>query len=243
MKGKKEVHKLSSAERGGLVTLVLCMSAGGIFVPPMIIFPRKNKKNELTDRVPDDSLVECAPSGWITAELFAKWFRHFIDFTKPTSDNPVLIIFDGHYSHTRNIEIIDLAKTNHVSLVCLPPHCSHKLQPLDIAFMKPRKHYYAQTIENWLAAHPGRIVTQYQIGTLFKEAYEQAVSIPVAKHGFAASGILPYKPETFKPFDFVVTTKISETSTQSEITFNKPEPLTTSPPNSEIESESPRRRL
>ncbi|KAI4460383.1 hypothetical protein MML48_5g00014519 [Holotrichia oblita] len=42
LKGKRQVGASSSAERGSLLTVVCCMSAGGTFVPPMIIFPRKN---------------------------------------------------------------------------------------------------------------------------------------------------------------------------------------------------------
>ncbi|GBL97314.1 hypothetical protein AVEN_85000-1 [Araneus ventricosus] len=51
LKGKREVHKLSSAERGRLVTIVTYMLASGNFVPPMIVFPRKGMKNQLMDLV------------------------------------------------------------------------------------------------------------------------------------------------------------------------------------------------
>lgn len=46
-KGKKSVNKVSSAERGQLVTAVCCFSAGGHYVPPALIFPRKRLKPEL----------------------------------------------------------------------------------------------------------------------------------------------------------------------------------------------------
>ncbi|KAJ8867723.1 hypothetical protein PR048_031526 [Dryococelus australis] len=35
------ITSISSAERGSLVTVVTCMSAGGVHVPPMLVFPRK----------------------------------------------------------------------------------------------------------------------------------------------------------------------------------------------------------
>lgn len=74
MKGKKSVHKLSSAERGALVTIVMCMSASGTFVPPLMIFPRKLMKNELMDGAPPGSIGAANESGWITSDLFEKWF-------------------------------------------------------------------------------------------------------------------------------------------------------------------------
>ena len=55
-----------------------------------------------------------------------------------------------------NMEVIDLARANGVVLLCLPPHCSHKMQPLDVSFMKPLSIYYDQELEKWLRNHPGR---------------------------------------------------------------------------------------
>ncbi|GBP43090.1 hypothetical protein EVAR_96352_1 [Eumeta japonica] len=47
---------LTSAERGSLMTVVCCMSASGIHIPPMMIFPRKNFT---------DILMKGAPPGAI----------------------------------------------------------------------------------------------------------------------------------------------------------------------------------
>lgn len=38
LKGKRQVGAITSAERGSLVTVVCCMSAGGTYIPPMMIF-------------------------------------------------------------------------------------------------------------------------------------------------------------------------------------------------------------
>jgi hypothetical protein len=35
-----------------------------------------------------------------------------------------------------------------VFIICLPPHSSHKIQPLDKAFMGPRKHFIAKNLKN-----------------------------------------------------------------------------------------------
>ncbi|XP_046677400.1 MFS-type transporter clz9-like [Homalodisca vitripennis] len=143
LKGKREVYKLSSAERGRLITIVACMSASGNFVPPMLVFPRKRMKPELMDGAPPGSIAACHISGWIQTDLFTKWFTHFISYVKPTKDDPVVLILDGHTTHTRNLDLIDLARENGVSLVCLPPHSSDHMQPLDKTFMKSFKTYYA----------------------------------------------------------------------------------------------------
>lgn len=58
MKGKREVQKLSLDECGVLIMCVICMSAGGFFVPPMIIFPCKNRKNKLGDGCPPGAISQ-----------------------------------------------------------------------------------------------------------------------------------------------------------------------------------------
>lgn len=44
LKGRRQVGAITSAERGLLSTFEVCMSAGGTFIPPFVIFPRKNMK-------------------------------------------------------------------------------------------------------------------------------------------------------------------------------------------------------
>ena len=132
------------------MTVIICMSASGLFVPPMLIFPRKNMSMHLLRGAPVGSIAAVHPSGWVQSNLFTQWFQHFLDHVKPSADSPVLLIFDGHYSHTRNIEVIDLARNNHVVMVSLPPHSTHKLQPLDKTFMGPIKVYYSEEIRKWI---------------------------------------------------------------------------------------------
>lgn len=49
-KEKRQVASLTSSERGSLITVVMCFSAAGHYVLPLIVFPRKNMKNELKQR-------------------------------------------------------------------------------------------------------------------------------------------------------------------------------------------------
>lgn len=203
LKGKREVHKLSSAERGRLVTMVTCMSASGIFVPPMLVFPRKRMKQELLDRTPPGTIGDCHISGWIQSDIFTRWFKHFIESVKSTKEDPVVLVFDGHTTHTRNLDVIDLARDNGVSLVCLPPHTSAHMQPLDKAFMKPFKTFYAQEIENWLTMHPFRGITMFQVGELIGKAYIRAATMNIAIQGFKATGIFPFNPQIFPDSAFL----------------------------------------
>ncbi|XP_075163130.1 uncharacterized protein LOC142235757 [Haematobia irritans] len=101
-KGKRQIGMITSAERGLLVTIITCMSAGE--------------------------------------------------------------------AHTRNIEVLDLARAHHVTIISLPPHSSHKLQPLDKTFMGALKKYYNEEIRRFMREE-GRKLTPYVITGLFNKAY------------------------------------------------------------------------
>lgn len=154
LKGRREVHKLSPAERDRLVTIVACMSASSNFVPPMLVFPRKRMKLQLMDGAPPGSISGCHVSVWIQTDLFTKWFAHFISYVKPTKDDPVVLILDDHMTHTRNLDVIDPARENGVSLVCLPLHSFDHMQPLDKTSMKSFKTFLHKKLKlGWSIIH------------------------------------------------------------------------------------------
>ena len=137
------------------MTVVSCMSPSGHFIPSLLVFPRKNMKQELINDTLPGSIHVCHPSGWIQSKIFSQWFLHFIKHTKLTKEDPVSLVLDGHCSQTRNLEVITLARENHVDIIYLPPHRNHKMQPLDKALMGSLKTFYCQEIEKWLRSHPG----------------------------------------------------------------------------------------
>lgn len=104
------------------MTIVIWFSAVGQHIPPLIDF-RKKKKNvkmELINGTPPRTQYACHTSGWIQQEIFVEWFRHFISYIKPNQDDPVVLILD-HYSHTRNLQVINIAREIFIHIICLPP--------------------------------------------------------------------------------------------------------------------------
>ncbi|XP_011706310.1 PREDICTED: uncharacterized protein LOC105461511, partial [Wasmannia auropunctata] len=130
-KGKKRIGRVVSGERGTNTTIVCCASASGIFVPPTFIFKRKRIASHLGNGAPAGSIIEIADHGFITSELFIKRLQHFIDFVKPTADKKVLLLLDGHTTHSKNLDALKLARANGVIQLQLPGHTTHRLQPLD----------------------------------------------------------------------------------------------------------------
>ena len=120
--GKKQVGALTSAIH---VSVVICVSPSGHYVPPGIIFPRKKLNPMLYDKHHQALYV-----------LQWKWVHDIralrkVDATfKPTTDK-VLLILDGHSSH-KSIQAVELVKKSGVMMFYLSPHCTHRLQPLDL---------------------------------------------------------------------------------------------------------------
>ena len=135
----------------------------------------------------------------------------------------MLLILDGHKSHTHNIAALNRASECGIIMLSLPPHTSHKMQPLDITFFKPLKTYYHQSIEQWMRAHPGRGVTMFQLSKLFGFAYGKAATVNIAVKGFRKSGIFPCNPLVFNDSDFC----------PAEVT-DRPNPFLNASSNSEI---------
>lgn len=201
MRGKRQVGALTSAERGSLVTIVLCMNAAGDFVPPMIIFPRKKSSDQLKKGAPAGSLFAFHPSGWIQTDLFTKWFDHFLEKTKPSATNPILLVLDGHHTHTRNLDVILKAKERFVTILCLPPHTTHKMQPLDKTVMGALKTFYNEEVRIFMRTE-NRAVTHFDVCQLLGRAYLKVQSGERSVKGFSATGIYPVRRNIFTDEEF-----------------------------------------
>ena len=187
LKGKRQVGCLTSAERGTRTTVEVCMNAAGEYVPPLIIFPRMRMKAELMNGAAPGSISACHKSGRMQSDIH--WFHHFVKHTNPTADHPVLLILDGHSKHAKSLTLIHLVRTCHVTIICLPPHTTHRLQPLDVSFMKSLHMYIDQVIIKWLRNHPGHVVTQFQLAAIFGEAYVKAATMHTAMNSFRRTRI------------------------------------------------------
>ena len=143
--GKRCVSSATSAERGQTTTIFTGYSGSGVYVPPMMIFKRKRNKPELVDHAPPGTLAQCSPNGWIDAGLFLEYLKHFVSHIKCSKDSTMLLILDGHKTHTKSLPKIDCARENGIVVVSLPLHTSHKLQPLDRSFFQVIFNYFNST--------------------------------------------------------------------------------------------------
>ncbi|XP_045449135.1 uncharacterized protein LOC123657659 [Melitaea cinxia] len=201
-KGQKRVGSITSGERGTTVTAVCAVSATGSYIPPMLIYPRQRHSLALENDGPRGAVYRYSKNGWINEDLFIDWLKHFAAVTKPSETEPILFILDNHSSHI-SLRAYEFCKESNIVMLSLPPHGSHRIQPLDVSIYGPLKTAYKQECNILMKTELGRKITQNDIASLFRKAYQKIASIPKAEAGFAATGIYPLNPDVFTDEDFL----------------------------------------
>lgn len=227
-KGQRQVGQVTSAERGVLVTMCGTINALGNCIPPFLIFPRVHFKDHMIKNAPIGTVGSASSSGWITCDIFEQWMHHFIKFAKPSLEDPVLLIMDNHEAHL-SFKVIQLAKNSGVILLTLPPHTSHKLQPLDKCVYGPLKRYYNDACRSWLASNPGKRISIYEIAELLNNAYPLAFTQKNCIAAFKSTGIFPINKYVYGDDEYLAA-EVTNKSELEQCTVSKereiPRPVT-----------------
>jgi hypothetical protein len=104
------------------------------------------------------------------------------------------VIADGHYSHTKHLDM-DKARKHSGVTVSLQLHSKHKIQPIDVGIKKPLKTCYEQEIKTWLDNNPGPVVTSFVVLKLVGPAYRRAETMEAPVNSFIK------KPDSFPATD------------------------------------------
>lgn len=203
-RGSKQVGGMTSGERGQNVTMIAAINAIGNSIPPMFIFPRVHFKTHMLKGAPPGSVGAANPSGWSTEAIFVQFLEHFIKYAKPSTEEPHLLILDNHETHI-SINCVQKAKDAGVVLLTIPPHTSHKLQPLDRTVYGPFKLYYNHAMNEWMSTpgNDGKPITIYDVAELAGKAYEAAFTPKNITSGFKSTGIVPLNRNIFDDSDFL----------------------------------------
>ena len=130
---------------------------------------------------------EC-PRFWVyRRSLFLRWRKLFVDTVGCTKENRHLLLLDSHESH-KSFEVIIFARDNGVVMLTFPPHCTHRLQPLDRISFRSLKAGHSRACDNWMTCHKGRPITQFDVIEQFTTAYNTSATVASATNGFSAAG-------------------------------------------------------
>lgn len=103
---------------------------------------------------------------------------------------PVLLVYDGHSTHV-NPEVVTLARESNITILKLPAHTSHLLQPLDVAVFKSFKSIWDQRLTEWQRQNIGTKLCKQAFAEIFAETWHRT-SPKVIQNGFKKGGIYPF---------------------------------------------------
>lgn len=141
-------------------SIMVCGSADGCLLPPYIIYKSVHLYDTWKERAPagppccdqpccsKGSRFNRTISGWIDGPTFRDWFTTaFLPHAKRLTGRKVLL-GDNLSSHIDD-EVLRLCSENNIDFVCLVPNSTHLTQPLDVAFFRPMKSAWRQTLTAW----------------------------------------------------------------------------------------------
>ena len=191
-------HDTLSALPKEHITLLGCCSNKGRVMPPLLLVKGKKKTRKLSDALLAESNLQVTENGWISKKVFTEWFGYFLDTIERLKDNPDrkwhLLILDGHKSHILE-EYRDLGREERVLVCILPSHCSHILQPCDLAWFGPMKQRLARLAAQWRKDRPNATMTRFDLMRLMQEAYYLSATVSNIEAAWRKSGFFPWDPQ------------------------------------------------
>lgn len=151
-------------------SILFCISANGEKLPPFILYHAKHLWDIwMPDGAYPNTGYAATKSGWMTEVAFCSWFEnHFLKYAP--KERPLLLIFDGHASHV-SVKLIEIAMRENITLLKLPPHTTHFLQPLDSLPFGVFKKSWDEKLCTWQRENYGRPLTKAEFSILVGQVW------------------------------------------------------------------------
>ena len=94
-----------------------------------------------------------------------------------------------------SINLIKLARTSNIHLVCLPPHTTHLIQPLDVGVFGPIKSAWCTILKRHEIESCAATITKQEFPSLVTQLWDQSFLPHHIKNGFRKAGLYPLKRE------------------------------------------------
>ncbi|CAG4990969.1 unnamed protein product [Parnassius apollo] len=188
-RGYSSTRTTSSPGRDN-TTVLLATNARGDKVPPLIIFQGKYLGNEWCYK--NDSVKTAyavSQKGWMETSIFEKYFKN-VFLPAIGNERPVLLIYDGHSTHV-DLKVIELAISENVTILKLPPHSSHILQPLDVSGMKSMKDRWEEALVKWQRLHIGAKLPKSEFPRIITKIWDDMNPVILANGFKKKTGIYP----------------------------------------------------
>ena len=153
----KDVEALQTSDGDSTFTMVATVALDGSSIPPLVVCPCKTLPREFLEQnlwLGRDGYLEYSASGFSNSQLTSLWYDNvFLPCLQQRRQNvgnrqePAVLLLDGFRAHDTDVFRAKAARDN-VRVIYLPPHSSHKTQPLDQYVFASMKWYYARLDES-----------------------------------------------------------------------------------------------
>jgi hypothetical protein len=177
------------------VTVIESICASGRALPPYVIFKGKNFMERWFDDLPKHWALNVSPNGWTSNEIGIDWLqKHFIPHTtSQTKGKHCLLVLDGHDSHL-TATFDKICQENNIIPICMPPHASHLLQPLDVGCFAVLKRSYGSRVAEYTRLGIDSIEKDDFLD-IFPAARDHSFKEAIIQSAFAATGLVPLDPD------------------------------------------------
>jgi hypothetical protein len=178
------------------ITAVEAISGDGYSPPPMIIL--KGSVHLATwysqySNLPNNYSIGLSNSGYINSDLAMEWLRRFEEVTRKRTEGKCrLLLLDGHESHV-TVDFIDFCHSHNIWPMCLPPHTTHLIQPLDLVIFRSVKHWQARAVEAWTRLF-NTSFSKIDFLDTYPGVREAAFSSKNISSAWNAAGLIPFNP-------------------------------------------------
>ena len=179
------------------VTIIECIGSSGCHIPPLVILKGKEQQAIWYQEpdLPQEWQIATSPNGWTTDSIGLHWLKEvFEPYSRVHSVGAKrLLILDGHSSHlTASFDAF--CKDNAIICLCMPPHSSHLLQPLDVGVFGPLKCAYGKLVEAIMRGGNNHI-DKTDFLSLYPTARNTVFTRENIYGGFAGAGLKPLDKE------------------------------------------------
>ena len=187
-----------------LVSIIETIGANSSYLPPFIIWKgQQHQETQYQITEQDERLrrytYATSTKGWTDSSLGLHYIehydihtRHLVENTRGDIQSYRMLIMDNHSSHV-TWQFIEYALSHKIVLVALPPHSTHKLQPLDVGCFGPLQYHYGVEVDNFCRyGHAG--VNKEYFMKLYPVARATAFTRKTICSAQKATGLLPYNP-------------------------------------------------
>lgn len=130
--------------------------------------------------------------------MFVSVMKHVIKTTNSSKENPIIITMDNHESHL-SMAALEIVEENGVHIITLPPHTSHKTQPLDRTVYGPLKAFFNDEAKSFMMRNPCKTNHHLPDGSAWLKAATPSNIIS----GFKVTGIWPFNSNVFGDEEFL----------------------------------------